>query len=121
MTGRDRAERSAYGQGTVRMGKHLLLPRSEYPGQNMLMMMFPNGYGASVVRNWASAGSADGLWELAVIVPPADATYPFDLCYSSPITDDVLGRLTEEDVSETLDRIEALPDNGMSWKRREPA
>jgi len=67
------------------------------------LAMFPNGYGASIVMNLFSYGGNDGLWELAVLDDEGD------LCYDTPITDDVLGYLTEDDVDEILDRIEELP------------
>lgn len=62
--------------------------------------VFPNGYGASVIDD--GYGKESGLFELAVIGKDGG------LDYSTPITDDVLGWLTAEDVAEALDRIEAL-------------
>lgn len=70
---------------------------------------FDNGYGASVVRHMHSYGVAQWLWELAVIVGNGAK---YDLCYDTPITDDVLGRLTDEEVDDVLARIEALPKRG---------
>ena len=64
---------------------------------------FPNGYGASVVRNTYSYGNESGLMELAVLGPDGS------LCYTTPITENVLGYLTPEDVESTLDAIAALP------------
>lgn len=64
---------------------------------------FPNGYGVSVVRGRGTYGSEDGLYELAVTHPG------IGLVYDTPITDDVLGRLTEADVSEAMAEVEALP------------
>jgi hypothetical protein len=65
-----------------------------------------NGYGASIVRHLYSYGGSDGLWELAVTKYDEDGNW--DLCYSTPITSDVLGHLTEEEVNETLKQIEQL-------------
>ena len=65
---------------------------------------FANGYGASVVRHMYSYGGNDGLWELAVTDRAGN------LCYSTPITDDVLGYLGDADVDECLARIDALPE-----------
>ena len=62
---------------------------------------FPNGYGASVVSHSYSYGRESGLWELAVL----DHGH---LTYTTPITADVLGHLTTEEVDATLDRIAAL-------------
>lgn len=61
---------------------------------------FANGYGASVIDD--GYGRESGLYELAVIGKDNR------LDYSTPITNDVLGWLTAEEVAEVLDRIEAL-------------
>jgi len=63
-----------------------------------------NGYGASIVKHSFSYGHEDGLWELAVIGKDGD------LCYTTPITSDVLGFLTEKEVNETLVKIAELPE-----------
>ena len=63
---------------------------------------FDNGYGASVVKHDASYGGKQGLYEIAVL----DSTG--DLCYSTPITDDVIGYATEDKVMDTLHRIKML-------------
>lgn len=64
---------------------------------------FPNGYGASVVRHDFSFGRESGLWELAVLGQDGRLTY------ETPITDDVIGYLSEADVNEHLAAIAALP------------
>ena len=63
---------------------------------------FENGYGASVVKHDYSYGGKMGLYEIAVL----DSTG--DLCYSTPITDDVIGYATEDKVLDTLHRIRML-------------
>ena len=63
---------------------------------------FDNGYGASVVKHDGSYGGKQGLYEIAVL----DSTG--DLCYSTPITDDVIGHATEDKVLDTLHRIKSL-------------
>jgi hypothetical protein len=67
---------------------------------------FPNGYGASVLRGPYSVGGAAGLFELAVMEFDGDE---YSLCYSTQITDDVIGYLSESDVEELLSQIAALP------------
>jgi hypothetical protein len=62
---------------------------------------FSNGYGVSVVRHRFSYGGGDGLYELAVLKNG-------DLCYETPITNDVVGHLTEEDVTDLLQQIQNL-------------
>lgn len=66
---------------------------------------FPNGYGASVIQNEISYGNREGLFEIAVL------DHNGDLCYTTPITSDVIGFLTPERVTNVLARIKALPTN----------
>jgi len=63
---------------------------------------FANGYGASVIKYPYSYGAEEGLYELAVFGKDGQLTY------DTPITDDVIGYLTPEEVEELLDRIEDL-------------
>ena len=63
---------------------------------------FPNGMGASVVMHPGSYGFVRGLWELAVLDREGN------IAYDTPITDDVLGHLTETKVEETLQEIASL-------------
>lgn len=64
-------------------------------------MTFENGRGVSVVKFDGSYGYPD-LWELGVL----DKEGTLD--YGTPITDDVLGHLTENDVTEAMQKVEAL-------------
>ena len=63
---------------------------------------FPNGYGASVVCNEFNYGGDEGLWELGVLKKG-------HLCYSTPLTSDVIGSLTDEEVDDLLIKISELP------------
>lgn len=62
---------------------------------------FPNGYGASVVKHDFSYGGKQGLWEIAVLEGE-------ELCYTSGITDDVIGHLTWVNVEKILGEIKSL-------------
>lgn len=66
-----------------------------------------NGYGASVVRGKYTYGGDAGLFELAVIKFGADGDWSLD--YATPITNDVIGHLSETDVQELLTKIAELP------------
>jgi hypothetical protein len=68
---------------------------------------FANNYGASVVKGEHTYGGEEGLWELAVVTFQSDGK--FNLCYATPITEDVEGHLTDDAVEELLAKIEALP------------
>ena len=63
---------------------------------------FENGYGASVVKHDFSYGGKDGLYELAVLDTKGDITY------STHITDDVIGYLTTQEVTDLLEQIQKL-------------
>jgi hypothetical protein len=63
---------------------------------------FDNGYGASVVKGPHTYGGNEGLYELAV----TDSND--DLTYTTPVTSDVEGYLTEEDVTILLKQIQNL-------------
>lgn len=66
---------------------------------------FDNNYGASVVKHKFSYGYDKDLFELAVLYFEDDV--PF-ITYSTPITDDVIGNLTNDEVLELLERIKNL-------------
>lgn len=70
---------------------------------------FPNGRGASVVRHVFSYGGAEGLWELAVIRFDGPGVDDFHLDYTTDITSDVLGWLSEEEANDVLTQISELP------------
>jgi hypothetical protein len=73
------------------------------------LYQFPNGFGASVVKFHGSYGYSEGLWELAVITFHGPTLKAFHLCYDTPITDNVMGHLSESEVDDVLVRIEGLP------------
>jgi hypothetical protein len=71
-------------------------------GLNAARVMFDNGYGASVVVGPYTYGGEDGLYELAVLDSNGKLTY------ETPITNDVEGYLTPDDVTKLLEQIQSL-------------
>ena len=67
---------------------------------------FPNGYGVSVVRFPGSYGYSDELYEVAVIKGIDEED--FQLCYDTPVADDVLGHRDEQDVEVIMEEVESL-------------
>jgi hypothetical protein len=65
-------------------------------------MSFDNGYGVSVVSHTYSYGGKDGLYEIAVLDSKGELTY------ETPITNDVIGYLTEEEVSDIMKQVQEL-------------
>ena len=73
------------------------------------IVRFPNGYGASVVRGPFTYGGRENLYTVGVITyDPADRR-TWELTYDTPITNDVLGGQSLDDVAGVLMRISRLP------------
>ena len=62
---------------------------------------FDNGYEVSVVKSQYSYGGDKGLYELAVFKDG-------EITYATPITDDVIGYLRPEDVTDVMAKIQQL-------------
>ena len=65
-------------------------------------MHFDNGFGVSVVSHSYSYGGRDGLYEVAVLDSNDELTY------DTPVTNDVIGYLTEEEVSDVMKQVQEL-------------
>jgi hypothetical protein len=65
-------------------------------------MHFDNGFGVSVVSHSYSYGGRDGLYEVAVLDSNDELTY------DTPVTNDVIGYLTEEDVTDVMKQVQDL-------------
>ena len=66
---------------------------------------FDNGYGVSVIQSPNSYGGNEGLYEAAVLkVTDED----WEITYDTPITSDVLGHQTVDDIDSLLFEIEKL-------------
>jgi hypothetical protein len=68
---------------------------------------FDNGYGVSIVKHDMSYGHELGLWELAVVKGNME---DYDLCYDTPITDNVIGFLNEEEVNDLVSQVQVYEE-----------
>ena len=66
------------------------------------IMMFDNGYGVSVVKTSFSYGGKMGQYELAVLDSGENITY------NTPVTNDVLGYLSEKEVTRYMIEVQKL-------------
>lgn len=66
------------------------------------LIEFENGYGASVVKTPYTYGGDKGLYELAVFGKDGHITY------DTPITNDVIGYLRPQDVTDVMEKIQQL-------------
>ena len=65
-------------------------------------MMFENGFGVSVVSHTYSYGGKAGLFEVAVLNKNGDLTY------DTPVTNDVVGYLNPDEVTEIMEQVQNL-------------
>ena len=70
-------------------------------------VFFSNGYGASVIYGYGSYGNDEAPYELAIIKGNDE---DFAIVYDTPITDNVVTYQTAEQITELLEKIEALPE-----------
>ena len=77
-------------------------PNMGHVGGVQARIQFDNGYGASVVRSQYTYGGDRGLYELAVFGKDGHITY------DTPITNDVIGYLRPEDVTDVMEKIQQL-------------
>lgn len=68
----------------------------------MSRITFDNGFGASVVKTPYTYGGDKDLYELAVIGSDGGITY------TTSVTDDVVGYLRPEDVTDVMEKIQQL-------------
>jgi len=66
-------------------------------------MKFDNNYGVSVITGQGAYTSESSPYEIAI-------TYKGELCYSTDITDDVIGYQNEGDVSDVMKRVQELKE-----------
>lgn len=64
-------------------------------------LFFDNGYGISVITGHGGYSTEDKPYEIAVL-------FNNELCYTTEITDDVIGWLTADEVSEIMIKIQQL-------------
>lgn len=66
------------------------------------VMEFDNGYGVSIITGEMAYSSEAAPYELAIL-------HKGEICYHSGITEDVIGRLTADEVSEIMIKVQSLP------------
>lgn len=83
-----------------------------FDGQNnsgyQTIVKFDNGFGASIINNIYSHTRNDQEFELAVIEKTGEEQNDWQLCYTTYITNDVIGYLPEKEVIEILYKIKDL-------------
>lgn len=73
-------------------------------GSRGAKLFFNNGYGISVIYGRYTFTNP-GTYEVAILVGDENN---WDLTYSTPITDDVIGHCSESEVTEIMQKIQEL-------------
>ena len=71
-------------------------------------IFFPNGYGVSVISGEHAYTDASHPYELAVLKGTEDNS---SITYNTPITNDVVGYLDEDGVTEIMEKIQQFEPN----------
>jgi hypothetical protein len=85
-------------------------PHGSFPDGTAARHFYPNGYGVSVVQfttsyGCGSYGAEEGLYEVAILKGLEE---DWEICYDTPITDDVIGYQSVEDIDNLLSQVESL-------------
>jgi hypothetical protein len=78
------------------------IPHSTGMGGVMSRIIFDNGFGASIVCTPHTYGGDKGLYEIAVLNSGGEITY------DTSVTDDVIGYLRPQDVTDVMEKIQQL-------------
>ena len=76
-------------------------------GGTQAKIFYLNGYGVSIVLDSMFYSNGIDTYEVAILEGTED---DWEITYNTPITDDVLGHLSEIDVMHILKRVKVLPD-----------
>ena len=85
----------------MKIFKDLVFKKKEYGSGCQAIIKFSNNYGASVITGFGSYSSKTKPYEVAILLDG-------NICYTSGITEDVIGHLDEEEVSDLLIEIQKL-------------
>jgi len=73
----------------------------QFANAKQAVMNFENGYGVSVIFGACFYSNGRDTYELAVLLDG-------ELCYNTPITDDVMGHLSKKEVTEAMKKVQQL-------------
>ena len=72
-----------------------------FPNSKQARIDFENRYGVSVIIGKGLYSNGINTYELAII-------YDNKICYDTPITNDVMGYLTEDEISNIMKQVQYL-------------
>ena len=87
---------------TIKDYNKYIIDINAYHKGMQVVFQFDNGYGLSVVSHSFSYGHEDELFEIGILKFHPDGTY--ELTYETPITGDILGHQSKEDLINVIEQ-----------------
>jgi hypothetical protein len=78
-------------------------PNDPFEQSKQARLDFPNGYGVSVITGYFAYSTDEEPYEVAVM-------YKGQLCYDTPVTEDVIGFCTPSRVTVIMRQVQELPE-----------
>lgn len=89
-----------------------LLENELFKDAKQAVLYFDNGYGISVITGYGSYSDLNNPYECAVLFNGL-------ICYSTDITDDVVGHCTEHEVTDIMVKIQSLENERPNYNLAE--
>ena len=93
---------------TIKDFTSYIIDINSYNKGMQILFRFPNNYGISLVCHSFSYGNDDNEFEIAIINYDSEDNDYWDICYTTKLTQDVLGYQSKEDVIDVIQKTIAL-------------
>ena len=93
---------------TIKDFTSYIIDINSYNKGMQILFRFPNNYGISLVCHSFSYGNDDNEFEIAIINYDSEDNDDWDICYTTKLTQDVLGYQSKEDVIDVIQKTIAL-------------
>jgi hypothetical protein len=93
---------------TIKDFTSYIIDINSYNKGMQILFRFPNNYGISLVCHSLSYGNDDNEFEIAIINYDSEDNDDWDICYTTKLTQDVLGYQSKEDVIDVIQKTIAL-------------
>jgi hypothetical protein len=93
---------------TIKDFTSYIIDINSYNKGMQILFRFPNNYGISLECHSFSYGNDDNEFEIAIINYDSEDNDDWDICYTTKLTQDVLGYQSKEDVIDVIQKTIAL-------------
>lgn len=93
---------------TIKDFTSYIIDINSYNKGMQVLFRFPNNFGISLVCHSFSYGNSNDEFEIAIINYNSEENDDWDICYTTELTQDVLGYQSKEDVIDVIQETIAL-------------